>query len=92
MRQSNYKGGEGDTSLAKVVWDCLTEEVVVSTVMEHKKNTKAMVKPLTHHMTLTKSLKLVRSWFHHLQTAEVEEIYGASISTESGFCRFLSLC
>ena len=56
-----------------------------------RENTKAMVRPLTRHVTLHKSLKLVRSGLHDLQTAELEETYGASVNPESVFCHFLSL-
>lgn len=37
--------GEGATALAKLVRGFLTEEVAVSVVLNHKKNTKAMVSP-----------------------------------------------
>ena len=85
------KGRNGGISSPKVVRHCLTAEVVVSIVWNHKENTKAMVRPLTRHVTLHKSLKLVRSGLHDLQTAELEETYGASVSPESVFCHFLSL-
>ena len=50
-----------------------------------------MVKPLTCHVTLDKSLKLVSSGLRDLQTAELEETDRASVSPESAFCHFLSM-
>lgn len=62
--------GGGDTSIAKVFRDHLPEEVLFSTQLHPKETTKAMVTPLTSHVTLDKPLKFFRPQLYHLKELE----------------------